>query len=354
MPRISNILEKGFGLFTIGNRAFTPPFYAVIEVNDRCCLRCKQCNLWKTSKGFHGDSKGKQLSPSEIVKTIRDIRKWNPLTKTLMFCGGEPFLEKEIFRYVRVAKKLDFFTTITTNGFLINEEMAFEIVDSGLDELCFSLDAPFAEIHDDIRGVKGSFERVMKANEFINKAKTQLGKEKPNLKINTVISNINYKYLAEMPVLLKKMGINEYSAQYITVMRPEIKAYVDKMFRREVSPSQWILPDEFLVPKEDERGFWKVIENLKRNAKREGINLSLRLYDKVQPCSILWGSLLVDNYGNVFPCTMIRDQAGNVRNREFKDIWNHPRMKRVRSLFNARKLDPVCKRCCIYPNVIFR
>ncbi|MDD5254416.1 MAG: radical SAM protein [Candidatus Nanoarchaeia archaeon] len=350
MPKVSRILEKGFQFLTKGEKALTPPFYAVIEVNDRCCLRCKQCNLWKRVDKLNQE----YLTESEIVKLIRDIRKWNPLTKTLMFCGGEPFLEKGIFRYIQVAKRLKFFTTITTNGFLIDEDMAYDIVDSGLDELCFSLDAPEAKIHDNIRGVKGSFDRLIKANELINKAKRELNRKTPSIRVNTVISNLNYKYLPLIPSLLRKMGIKEYAAQYITVVSPEIKEATDRVFRRAVCPKQWILPKELLIPKEEENEFWKTISMLEKRAKENNINLSLRLYNKMQPCSILWGSLLVDSYGNVLPCTMLRDIAGNIRGRNVKSIWNNEKMKNARKLFNQGKLNPICTRCCIYPNVMFR
>ncbi|MDD5331725.1 MAG: radical SAM protein [Candidatus Nanoarchaeia archaeon] len=353
MPKVRKLMEKGFQLLTFTDRAFTPPFYAVIEVNERCCLKCKQCNLWKDGLSKHTENK-KLLTDSEIVQVIQDIRKWNPLTKTLMFCGGEPFLEKSIFDYIKVAKRLKFFTTITTNAFMINEKMAKQIVESGLDELCFSLDAPTAEIHDDIRGVSGSFEKVMKANEMINRYKKELNLDKPFLRVNTVISNLNYKHLKEMPALMKKMEIREYDAQYITVLTPEIKNYVDGIYNRDVCPSQWILPQELLIPKEEKDEFWNVISDLKKEAETNEVHLGLRLYNEVQPCSILWGSLLVDSYGEIFPCTMLRDSAGNVKDKKIKQIWNSQNMKNTRKLFNGKKLNSVCTRCCIYPNVFFR
>ena len=61
-----------------------------------------------------------------------------------------------------VCKELQMEGILTTNGTLLNRELANTLLNIGWDEVHFSIDGPNAEIHDALRGRKGAFKKPSK------------------------------------------------------------------------------------------------------------------------------------------------------------------------------------------------
>lgn len=68
------------------------------------------------------------------------------------FCGGEPFLRKDILDIIHFAKSKGFICDTVSNGYLIDNELARNIVLSGLDILDISIDSADRTLNDRIRG----------------------------------------------------------------------------------------------------------------------------------------------------------------------------------------------------------
>ncbi|MFQ5417173.1 MAG: radical SAM protein [Myxococcota bacterium] len=126
-----------------------PPPYpsAMVNVTNRCNLKCKHCFFFREGNPNELDG---EMKPDRILSELRRVRDRHGLRR-MVWVGGEPML-----RWRMIAKGLSLFehNTITTNG-------TVPLVDFGPDLIyVISLDGPRV-VNDPVRG-SGSFDRVMK------------------------------------------------------------------------------------------------------------------------------------------------------------------------------------------------
>ncbi len=179
-----------------------PPEFIVINVNDDCFFKCKMCFKWKPHITHTKDTKF--ITTSDIKNFIYDLSLIVEKPSIINFAGGEPFLRKDLLEIIKFTDKLGFYTTVATNGWLIDsEEKAKKIIDSGLKNIVFSVDGMTAKTHDYIRGIPGSFNRIKDAMQYLikNIESQQKGfeqKEKLSIAIQTVLCELNYKEVIDM------------------------------------------------------------------------------------------------------------------------------------------------------------
>ena len=164
------------------------PSYLILYVNNICQLRCDMCFYWDSMQ-----KKTIQLSLAQIEKISKSLPNLFQLTLT----GGEPTLNKDLPKIVKIFSDKSNLSkcTIVTNGMLYKrvreyvEQMTTE--NPAVDfRLSLSVDA-IGELHDKIRGVKGSYDNVIKTFHLLNELKRNI----PNLWVdmNTTVSKYNYK-----------------------------------------------------------------------------------------------------------------------------------------------------------------
>ncbi len=142
------------------------PGFCCIGLVDTCMLRCRMCQKWKEDPGTTGVA---QPSTGQWKTFIKQLRGLVDEGFEIDFGGGEALMHKDVLELVSYAKGLGFKNAIASNGYLINEDMAKRIVDSGLDSIILSLDSLNPAIHDHMRGVEGVAQRVFKAIEYLRK-----------------------------------------------------------------------------------------------------------------------------------------------------------------------------------------
>ncbi|MBN1262734.1 MAG: radical SAM protein [Candidatus Pacebacteria bacterium] len=180
------------------------PTFVSLAVANRCCLRCQQCDLWQK------ESPRTCLSLDQQKKAILEFKNWLGPFK-LNLTGGEPFLSRSILSVISYASGLGIETFVNSNGYPINPGLAAGIVRSGLGHLSISLDSHRIKIHDEIRGVKGAFERARKAIDLVQKFRGNRGK--PVLSLTTVVMEKNLEDLAELVFLTRRLGLNGINFQ---------------------------------------------------------------------------------------------------------------------------------------------
>ncbi|MFC1474764.1 radical SAM protein [bacterium] len=134
------------------------PFMFHHYVTMRCNCSCEQC-LWK-------DNKAEEMTLDEIKNFYRQAAEEGFIF--MLLGGGEPLLRNdigEIFRYGK--KECGFRIGTATNGFFLEKKI--EEYGEYVDAILVSIDSADPAKHDEIRGVKGLFDRVMRG---IEKVKT--------------------------------------------------------------------------------------------------------------------------------------------------------------------------------------
>ena len=129
------------------------PKEVIVSVTSRCNLRCRMCDIWKSKK--------KELTTEIWKRFIDDISAVG--VKTIVFSGGEPLLRQDIFELIAYSREKKLNVCLTSNGTLIDNDIADKLLSSGIGVVNISLEGP-SEVHNYLRG-GGSFEKAVAALE---------------------------------------------------------------------------------------------------------------------------------------------------------------------------------------------
>ncbi len=151
-----------------------------IEPSSVCNLRCIHCPT-----GIHSDDQKRRgiMSQETFDIVLREIKEINP-NEVILFHGGEPFLNKNIFHMIQQIKSLGInFVRTSSNGMLFGGEMLTKAIQSGLDGIDFSLDGDSAEENNRIR-VGSDFQTVVSIIEKLIHMKRKLNSHTPEISIS--------------------------------------------------------------------------------------------------------------------------------------------------------------------------
>ena len=133
-----------------------PPEHVEIVVHNYCNFKCKMCKIWEHKNPD-------KISLQKILKIIDDLSRFKGNNLTLQFIGGETLLYKDLHVAIKHASNYGIKTSVTTNGHLLNESMIKKLSYSGLYNLNISLDSIEQDVHNELRGIKDSYQKIMTA-----------------------------------------------------------------------------------------------------------------------------------------------------------------------------------------------
>jgi radical S-adenosyl methionine domain-containing protein 2 len=171
----------------IGHRSFNEPsvqnyscdMLKVRSVNwhitTKCNYNCRFCFAKRLDKEIKDLRRSK-----EILNSLKDLG-----IQKINFTGGEPLLHPLLLDLVKIAKGLDFTTSLGSNGYLLNREVIANLAPY-LDWVGFSLDSAYENVEATLgRGNGDHVRRIIELADAVHE-------EGINLKINTVITRLNY------------------------------------------------------------------------------------------------------------------------------------------------------------------
>jgi len=299
-------------------------------VTENCFLHCKMCHIWKHAKD------DAQISLAEYSKFFLSLREAVSGDLQIQFVGGEPLLKKEILELIRMASDLEFQTTMTTNGVLVNENVAEALVRAGLSSLVFSLESIKEKKHDFLRGAEGVHHSIMRAIEYFKNHPA------PKLFIGTLITGYNAEDLVELAEWVngqERIG----SVYFQTVMQP---------FGSPEDP-HWRSNEEFRFLWPDLDQVHKALDELIA-LKKKGYKISNDVqqletfkayfraperFIKKGQCNLGYHSFTVLPNGNAFLCLSL-EPIGNIKTTPIAQMWTSDKANAV------RKKIAVCRNNC--------
>jgi MoaA/NifB/PqqE/SkfB family radical SAM enzyme len=292
----------------VKSRFFHSPFRLIHDVTYRCNCKCKICERWKKSSDYKNE-----LTTEEIFEMLNNAKKAGIIMYAAQ--GGEPLLRKDLPQILQYAKKLNFVTTVITNGFYLKERF-YEILPF-TDYLFVSIDSN-DELHDEMRGLKGLREKAIEGIRLCKNSKTKIT-------INSVICNLN---------LDKVEGLVELSEELsIPILFQPMGVY--KGYNENIKPTQ----------SELKKTFSKIIE-LKKAGYKVSNSYNYLQYivrNKSYACHAPKCFTYVKPNGNIESCCFIIDKVwGNVKEKKFKEIFESKEFKEY-----YKKMEN-CNKCCVY------
>jgi len=208
------------------------PRFLFIDINRTCNLRCQHCMYWKAKPD---DTVG-VISMDRRNEIIQEFAEMNA-KGAVVLCGGESMLDLD--RYFAVTAKciesgLRCFSVI--NGTKVTTvEMADRIIREGPTEVTVSLDSHLQEVHDEMRGVVGSFDKAVRALRLLLKSRAREGRG-PKIFAMALICERNYRDLdAFYDFLLNYIGADKLKLNFLQpTFGPPTLWYRDRFFSRNV------------------------------------------------------------------------------------------------------------------------
>jgi len=142
------------------DRAAFVPVHAVWELTLACDLKCQHCG------SRAGKRRSEELTTDECLDLVRQLARMG--TREVTLIGGEAYLRRDWLRIIREIRDQGMDCTVQSGGLHLTEERIKAAVDSGLQALGVSIDG-LQELHDKLRGVKGSFDAAFKAVRTVKK-----------------------------------------------------------------------------------------------------------------------------------------------------------------------------------------
>lgn len=150
-------------------------------------------------------------------KTTLELERILSLNKkhadSVVFTGGEPTIRKDFYELIKYAHSLGYESIqVQTNGRMFAyKEFCRKVVKAGANEFCISLHGHNAKLHDYLTGSKGSFNQTVLGIKNL----VSLGR---NVATNTVITKINYPYLAGIAKFLLGLRVSQYQFAFIHII----------------------------------------------------------------------------------------------------------------------------------------
>ena len=162
------------------------------ELTRNCNLDCVHCRARAGAGPYDSE-----LSFDECTRIIDDIVAF--CRPTIILTGGEPLLRPDIYDIARYASSKGLRIVIAVNGTLVAADVAATLKEAGILRVSMSVDGKDRGAHDSFRRVSGSFDAVMRAAQTFREVGLPF-------QINTTITRLNYKDLADIYALVQGMG----------------------------------------------------------------------------------------------------------------------------------------------------
>ena len=327
----------------------------------RCNLRCRMCGQWGeagSSRGYTADMLKEQLSLGAIEMLVDELSSFKP---NVTLFGGEPMLYKDWTRVVGLIKGRGMRCNMITNGILL-EANAEALIEAGIDEIIFSLDGP-REIHDEIRGTAGTYDRAMAGFKKLARLKKERGMRSPLVNISSTIFEINYKRLAEVVGSAEEMDASSITFHHLIFTGRAIYVEHDRLFKNNFScsPVDWTGFTRDTLPDIDTGILLDMIRKIKSlktplhlsfypNLTDEEVRRYYTRFDFLpdsykRRCLSPWMVSYIFPDGSVRPCQSLNYAFGNIKESSFERIWNCGRATEYRKALKRDGYFPVCPRC---------
>ena len=286
------------------------PRYINFLVTYKCNGRCMMCDIWKRYRDDEGKA-NKELTLKEIHNFLERDKSFLSELRHIGLTGGEPFLREDLVGIVRTIRQLLPSTTTgpQTNGLLpvLVKERLKEIKTFYPEVgLAVSLDG-IGLTHDRVRGTKGAFEKAIRTIKYAKELNIE------SITSGMTILSSNYNQILKVAKL-----VEDYECEFSCFLPDTSHYFYNSDNSYQLSPEQ---------RKE-------VISQLKHFSYQYYMdNLRLQLEGKSKrrfSCYSGYTSVVIDPYGNVFPCILRSEVMGNIKEKSLAEIMRSKKAKEIR------------------------
>ena len=284
------------------------PINVDLELSSMCNLRCPMCHTlyieYPSYLAYKRGDASKFMTFDMFKKAIDEAVQYHDFAAIKLNFRGESTLHPEIDRFVRYAGERGVLDILLNTNGNYPLELNLKLVEAGLSEVAFSLDALNPATYPKVR-VGGNFFLAM-SNVF---AMLQY-KDRIRVRVSFVRQKANFGETEEFVRFWESMGVDKITVN--DVYNPA------ELMKKDLAIVKYAKPEKFTCPQ-------------------------------------LWQRLLVMDNGNVYPCCMAFEgpeelRLGNIREKSLKEMWDSEKLEGLRDVHRRgdyQSLAPCSK--CTYP-----
>jgi len=304
------------------------PVYVVFDITNKCNLKCIHC---------YSSTKDEELTTNDVYRIINLLYEMG--AGIIDFGGGEPLLRNDIFDILSYSKDIGLYTSISTNGLLLNDNNIKRLKKLKIDQICISLDGAKPETHDYIRNKKGVYKKTI--NGIKNCVNSGI-----NTHISTVFMKSNINELLNIYNQIKSLNVNGWCVyDFIPAGRGNK------------------LKDELLNPNQRQQLFTKLDElavsnnlSIKPYPYAITINSSIgkdtyfykkygKLTEFFKGCLAARWVCHISSNGDLNPCHLLPHKLANLKEENFENVWFNNTNIVLKELRNRKLLKGNCRIC---------
>jgi MoaA/NifB/PqqE/SkfB family radical SAM enzyme len=164
-------------------------FRLAVEITRRCNLKCKHCFVKKGNQ---------EPDTNRLCSELLNALKYG--CKKIIITGGEPLLNKNLVRILRVLAERSVLTDLNSNLYALNKNKALELVEAGLGEVSVSIYGN-EDSHDWLTGVPGSFKRTIRGIELLQRLNIPVD-------VHSAVWYDSGAYIQYVTELCKQLGVS--------------------------------------------------------------------------------------------------------------------------------------------------
>jgi len=315
-------------------------------VTSKCNARCKHCFYWKNL-----NKNKNELTLGEI----RKISKSMPNFFFLIISGGEPFLRDDLDKIIKIYYENNNIgnLTIPTNGFLTKK--IYDTIKNILiscPELLVTVSLSLDGIgidHDEIRGVDGIFDKVTATYWMLN----DLKKSNKNFNVDflTTISILNQNKLKQISHYVRENFNSEIN---IILIRGDSKESFVKNIDIKYYDDMWAFQKNRFESKDSQSKLKSIIRKRLQLIRQEFLSRTFKDRKYLIPCYACKLDVVINEEGDVYPCEMLNEKIGNLRDYEydFKKLWWSKKADEIRKCIKSSKCY-CTHECNMRTNILF-
>jgi MoaA/NifB/PqqE/SkfB family radical SAM enzyme len=307
-----------------------------IEASTLSAVDCQIC----PRAVFAEDWIFQNMSP----ETFQGISRHFPLARVVSFRGwGEPLENENIVAMVQSAKEADCWTTLTTNGVVLTEDLSRKLIGARLDELVIFLELATQDIQENLRRSASDIGKTMAQLERFTALKKEMHQDKMRVNLSFPMTRLNIRELPGLISIAAKLRADEIIFTNLDYL-PNERWNILRTFYHE-SPTE---------------AFQQASTEMQQLAKKEGIQVKIYPLQarEVPVCEAdPPRNVFVSVDGSVAPCPYLRLPKkgdipriflnkeycvpqtffGNINQEDLLVIWEKRPYQRFREVFKKRR-----------------
>lgn len=314
---------------------YLTPYPKAIEIKPttKCHLRCIICEHTYWNEPPHDLS----FEEFKIIVNQFPHLKWIGITEI-----GSQFLNKDFIKMLEYLKRKNVYVEFFDTFDLVNEEIAYKLIDLNIDKVWLSCDTAFKYTYEKIR-VGANFEDVIKNVKYFLALKEKRKALLPELWFHYIINKYNLeemsKYVEMVAELVKGISTNAATLIFFTNLME---------FKEVMRIKVWEIPD-------------RIRKEVYRVARRYRIyinwNENITRNQPPKRCT-KWTEPFILATGHIQPCCVINEANDrefqkknafmNLLEGDFREFWNSKEFKKFLSTLRNNEFPFICKNCKAY------